>query len=648
MNVRPHKSIERKIAVRTYLALLLVGLCSSLVLTFLMLGNFEKILLPQFVLKSNVIANSVRSTVADALKLGIPFESLVGMDDYLSDTLIDNSEIEFIEVKSLSGHAYTLHRNGTNQRTSNGEILEVIDADDELPGVTIGLRGSYIQEKLQIMFGDAAVASLVALTVGFEILLFFILIWVLRPIGTWVSMINGFKTGQTQRTLSRAVSGPFSELINLTHQYFQSKTNWATKANTQNAHKDWYEPRAYDVRIVLFLFVFSEELLRSYFPIFVKEIALTNTWLTVDFAIALPIMSYMLFAGLGTLCGGAVIARLGLRNAFKWSVTISTLGLGGLAFATTVTEVIALRTACAIGYAIATVACQVYMAQSSKNDLETTKGLSTFVAAVTAASLCGAPVGAVVAELIGLHAAMLFASSMAFCSWLLFKNLKMPVVGFNAQQKSADGSSTRKNFSELLNNRKIFIILICDVAAGKLMLAGLLFFLTPMLLIQFQFTQTSIGQFFMFYYLPLTIGNMVISRLSPNTQSKTPIMISGALLSGGGALLLYWFNSAVALAVAITCLGLGQSMVLTMTSSLMLAIAKTELPHVSAANTLALARTFDRIGGIVGAALVAFLALIFNYRDTTVFLGVCVLLLGLGNFWLVLRSNNIKQVAAIK
>jgi hypothetical protein len=237
---------------------------------------------------------------------------------------------------------------------------------------------------------------------------------------------------------------------------------------------------------------------------------------------------------------------------------------------------------------------------------------------------------------------------MAFCSWFLFKNLKMPVVDLIAQQESADSSSIRKNFAELLKNRKICIILICDVAAGKLMLAGLLFFLTPMLLIQFQFAQTSIGQFFMFYYLPLTLGNMVISRLSPSSQSKKHIMIAGALLSGAGALLLYWFNSAVALAVAITCLGLGQSLVLTMASSLMLAIAKTELPHVSTANTLALARTFDRIGGIVGAAFVAFFLLVFDYRITTVFLGGCVLVLGLGNFWLGLRSNDVKKVAAIK
>jgi predicted MFS family arabinose efflux permease len=312
------------------------------------------------------------------------------------------------------------------------------------------------------------------------------------------------------------------------------------------------------------------------------------------------------------------------------------------------TEVIALRSISAFGYAIATFACQVYMAQTAKNDSDTTKGLSTFVAAITAGSICGAPVGAVIAELIGLHDAMLCASMTAFCSWLFFMNLKMPRIDNNAQPESSEGLSIRKNFAELLRNRKICIVLISNVATGKFMLAGLLFYLTPLLLIQFQFSQTSIGQFFMFYYVPLAIGNMVISKISPVLQSKIPIMIAGALLSGSGVLLLYWFNSAVSLAVAITCLGIGQSMVLTMTSPLMLAIAKTELPHVSSAHTLALARTFERMGGIFGAALVAFLSLVFDYRVTTVFLGVCVLLLGLGNLGFGLRSNDIKQVAAIK
>jgi len=563
----------------------------------------------------------------------------------LSDTLLDNPEIEFIQVKNSDGHEFALHRSGNTKPHSNEEIIEEIAADDELPGVILGLRASYVQEKLQIMFGDAAVASLVALTIGLEIVLFFAALWIFRPMGTWVSMINGLKTGQTQKNLSQAVSGPLSELVNLTQRYCDSLNNNVFKSISHKTYKDWYEPKAYDVRIVLFLFVFSEELLRSYFPIFVKDIALTNTLVTVDIDIALPIMSYMFFAGLGTLFGGSVIERVGLRNAFKWSVLISTFGLGGLAFATSVPEVIGLRTLCALGYAIATVTCQLYMAQTAKNDAETTRGLATFVAAVTAASLCGAPIGAVVAELVGLHAAMFFASAIAGLSWLFFKGLKMPLTDDQAKPLSTSASSTRINFAALLKNQRICTVLLCNVASGKLMLAGLLFYLTPMLLIQFQFNQTSIGQFFMFYYLPLAIGNMLIARLNIGSHLKIPVMIFGAVLSCAGALLLHWFNSAVALAIAITCLGLGQSMVLTMAASVMLAISRSELPHISTAHTLALMRTFDRIGGILGAALVAVLSLLFDYREATVWLGACVLVLVLGNLGLALPSRQLKQVS---
>ena len=181
MNKLATKSFERKLATRTSLLLLFVGLCSSLLLTFLMLSNFEKIILPQVLLKSNVIANAVRTTVADALKLGIPYNALVGMEDYLSDTLLDNPEIEFIKVKSLEGKEYSLYRDGKNQNRSNGEIFEEIAADEELPSVTVGLRATYAQEKLHIMFGDAAVALFVALLFGFEIILFYAVFWFLRP-----------------------------------------------------------------------------------------------------------------------------------------------------------------------------------------------------------------------------------------------------------------------------------------------------------------------------------------------------------------------------------------------------------------------------------------------------------------------------------
>jgi predicted MFS family arabinose efflux permease len=239
----------------------------------------------------------------------------------------------------------------------------------------------------------------------------------------------------------------------------------------------------------------------------------------------------------------------------------------------------------------------------------------------------------VIAESIGMPGAMMVGGATAFCSWLLFRGLAMPQAQ-NNQPDLTDAKATTRSFSELLKNRRIWIILLCDVASGKLMLSGLLFYLTPILLLQFRFTQTSIGQFFMFYYVTVAVGNLLISRANPNPKNKQTLMIVGALLTGTGGLLMAWFHTPLALAGAITLLGIGQSLVLAPTMSVLLATASTELPHIEPAHTLALARTFDRIGGIFGAALVAVLSLRFDYQGTAVCLGIIVTVLALGNLGL--------------
>jgi hypothetical protein len=96
------------------------------------------------------------------------------------------------------------------------------------------------------------------------------------------------------------------------------------------------------------------------------------------------------------------------------------------------------------------------------------------------------------------------------------------------------------------------------------------------------------------------------------------------------------------------CIGLGQSMVLTMSTSVILSITRAELPHISTPNTLALARAFERVGGVLGAGIVAIFSLSFNYREAAVGLGICVLVLCLGNLGLVLRSTVNKQASLQK
>jgi predicted MFS family arabinose efflux permease/HAMP domain-containing protein len=623
-------SIERLLAKKIYLSLLLLSLTTALILTWLTLAKFEQILSPQVLSKSSVIGSSVRTTVEDAVKFGIPFDSLVGMNDYLAETLKENPEIAYISVQRDGSTSYTLSRSDRADRDSAKVIDVTLEATHTAPRVIVGVRAAYIQEKLYIMFGDAAVVSLVALILGLEIALFFAARWILRPIDTWRAMIQGLQAGQTQKDIKKKEYGPFAELVRLSNDKIavlrgQLGFNHRIKVMTQ----EWYEPKARDVRGALFLFVFSEELLRSFLPLYIKTMVGASSPLHMQVAISAPIMGYMLMAGIGTLFGSGLIERMGLHRAFGLSVLISTLSLIGLAFSHTLTEIIIWRCIAALGYAFATIACQVYIARTASNSDANLKGLSIFVAAVTAACICGAPIGAVVADIFGQSIALLFAATICLLSWFFFRGVSLPNVADNVTSKPA-GVPATAGFGALFKNKRIQLAMWCGVMPGKLMMAGMLFYITPLLLQQYQLSQASIGQFFILYYALLSAGNVVISRMKLDLQAKVRLVVVGGFLSGAGALVMYWFDSPIALALAIISFGLGQSLLITPVTAVILNIVQTEIPSLQSSRALALSRAVERVGGILGAALAAVFSAYMGYREASVLLGVLVIFLGLG------------------
>ncbi len=627
-------SIERTLAKRTYALFLLCSVAAVALLTWFTLVHFERILLPQVLAKSDVIASSVRTTIEEATGLGIPYDSLVGVEDFLSDTLIENPEIAFIKVQREGMREYVKARSGSAGAANQEVVLRQIDAAGDAPRVIVAVRASYVQEKLQVMVGDALVVSVVALIAGLEIALFFMVRWIMRPIDTWRAMIGGMQSGQLDRELKQPEYGPFSELLRLSNDKITTlRKRFSGGAPSADGRGGWYQPQARDVRMALFLFVLSEELLRSFLTLYVKEFADPSNRLNTELAISAPIIAYMFVAGVGTLFGSGLVDRLGLRRAFGLSVIVSTVSLCGLAAAHSVTEIVIWRSVSAFGYAVATIACQVFIARTGTAGGANVRALSIFVAAVTAACICGAPIGAVLADMLGKPAALLFAALMAVLSWAFFSKITMPPA-----PAGKDGEGPERGmagFGALLRCRAILTAMVCGVLPGKLMMAGMLFYITPLLLQQYQLSQASIGQFFILYYVLLSLGNAVISRADPKLRTKTMLVIAGAVTSGAGGLIMIWFNTPLALALVIVCFGLGQSILLTPLTTVILDIAARELPDVSPSRALALARAFERVGGITGAVLAAVLSATLGYRSATALLGIIVLTLGLGTLSLL-------------
>ena len=621
-------TIEQSLAKRTYILLLVVSLSAAFLLTWMAAQRFEKILLPQVLAKSNVIGLSVQNTVEDALKLGIPFESLVGIHEFLSDTLAENPEIAFIQVQRDGHPGYLQKRTGVTDIHAANIVTQQIAASGSAPGVTIGVRASYLYEKLYVMFGDAAVMSLVALVTGLEIALFFAFRWLLRPFDTWRAMISGLASGDIDRDLRQPGRGPFADLLHVSNQKIAAlRAARPQGAQVKTKLQEWYRPLARDVRLALFLFVLSEELLRSFFPLYVKELVDTTSRLGAELAITAPLMAYMFFASIGTLFGGNMVDRFGLGRAFGVAVGLQVCSLCGLAAASTLVEVVVWRSVAAIGYAVATIACQVYIARTVESG-GNTRGFAVFVAAVTAACICGAPIGAVLADIFGKPAALLCAAGVGVLSWLVYRGVPLPPNPAHAAQ--GDSRAMTGGMRELLNNRRVQLLMCCAVAPGKLMLSGLLFYITPLLLFQYGLSQASSGQFFILYYAMLMFGNALSSRLVGNVHAQARLITIGAFLTGAGALLMFRFDSPLALAGAITCFGGGQSLVLAPVTAVLLKIVAQDLPRVAPPKAIALSRIFERIGGIAGAALGAVLSAKLGYQGAVAMLGALVIVVAFG------------------
>jgi predicted MFS family arabinose efflux permease len=623
-------SLERRIAHQLAWSLVALSLAAVVLLTWMTLSEFEKIILPQILSKSGALSTDIQTTIADAEQLGIPYDNLVGVDSFLNDIIHDNPEVVTVSIKKRNQLEYSASNVSEKKRMKDSELVHYdLAQSDEAPAVRISISANYIQEKLSVMIGDAAVVSLVALVISLEFALFFLCIWVLRPFDILRGLVFGLESGRFKHSLDAHVRGPLASLIHLTSQRISQLS--ANKAsNWLEEQMSLSKAHVRDVRTPLFLFVFSEELLRSFLPVFVKDLVVASSPMATQLAIAAPLFAYMVMAGVLTLVGGKLIDKFSIRQVFSWGVIVSCLGLTALAVVHTVSGVVVARSLCAIGYAIATIACQSYISKNTAPTQSRARGLSVFVGTVTAACICGAPIGALIAELLGVRVAFVFAALLTLLSLVLFSRLTQSDKKTDHSTAQTNTDNDKTSFGALMRNSNILFAVCCGVMPGKLMLAGFLFYITPLLLQKFGLSQALIGQFFIMYYFTLFLGNFLISRLDLPQQTAARVVLFGGIMTGLGVVPLIWFASPAGLAMAIICFGFGQSIMLTPMLSIVGHVARQEISALAVTKALALARMFERVGGVVGVLLAAVLSATIGYRDACIVLGFLSSILGCG------------------
>ena len=122
-----------------------------------------------------------------------------------------------------------------------------------------------------------------------------------------------------------------------------------------------------DVRIPLFIFVFADELQKSFMPVFVKEVGTGLTFLPLDVLLGLPIMAFMAMIAIFTPLAGRWSDMYGSKKIYLFGLIPAFSGHLFCGFATDVIWIVFGRGLTGFGYAMIVICCQGYIAGISES-----------------------------------------------------------------------------------------------------------------------------------------------------------------------------------------------------------------------------------------------------------------------------------------
>jgi predicted MFS family arabinose efflux permease len=371
------------------------------------------------------------------------------------------------------------------------------------------------------------------------------------------------------------------------------------------------------VRTPLFLFVFAEELSRSFFPIYVRDLYDPSTGLSPDLAIGLPISIFMLIAAIATPVAGLWSDRIGRRPIFLMGAIPAALGLALTGFAQGLWDLLAFRCLSAAGYGMVFIACQGYVLDNTSGE-NRAKGIAIYVGAIMAADICGPAIGGIMADRVGFRATFFLAAVLTLISSVMVYQILSDDTGVRERRRALSAG----DFKLLLSNPRFLVLLGLAAMPAKLLLTGFLFYLAPLYLLSLGNTQSSIGRIMMAYGVATLLITPVAANLADKLNRGTAFVAGGGFLAGLGLLALLLDDGSWPMVAAIALLGVGQAISISPQLALVPQICRREIEQVGITTTVAVYRIVERLGGVLGPFVVGALVASSGYIHAVMYTGL--------------------------
>ncbi|MGE4280741.1 MAG: MFS transporter [Magnetospirillum sp.] len=684
---------SRSLLVRLLMLAVLVLVPPMGLASFMALDRFEQGMNPELDRKAAAVGRDLVVQVERAVAYGIPVDKLVGVDEFFAQVLSGNPEIRYLGITgtdggilflrgALSGQlAETYHQQSGGltgaQDSVDGTTTQIGDfVDLALPvkgraglvgAVHVGFDQGYISSRLFSIFYDIAVVLGASLIVAFEILLFVVVFNVSGPMKLVAEAIEYGKKGDFTRMPGIRADdevGHFARVFNATMRQVDSayrglmayidevrtghfdrdaaekageiaeRVRFLFRFDASGAPSFLREKLSSDVRLPLFLFIFAEEISRSFMPLYAQSLPLRLAWLTPEVMIALPIAVFMTGIAIGSLWGGVVTERLGSRRVFQIGLVPAALGCLMSGLSQSVFELSLWRGIAGLGYALVTVACQGYISKTGGGSRQSS-GLGSYVGAVLSAALCGTVLGGVMADRIGFAPTFFVSTGLVVVSGILLGYLLEKAAP--DQDATTESKDDQRGLSRIFLNWRFSVLVLFAAIPAKIALTGFFFFLVPLMLWNSGHELPEIARIMVLYPLVMLAVSYYATRFSDQWGWRVGQIAVGGILGGAGILLAALFDGTLPLLVGIVFLGVAHGMSASPQLALIPDICWVECHHYGRTRVLALLRTLERVGSVIGPVLAAIFLPLWGAEGAIVAVGSVVL--GMAAIFAMLASR---------
>ena len=389
------------------------------------------------------------------------------------------------------------------------------------------------------------------------------------------------------------------------------------------------------VKPIFFLAVFLENLMYSFLPKYVQDIAVSSGKSLVY--VSAPFTAYYLFFALSLIPSGHFSERYGPKPLILTGLILASASVFGLALPLGIVEMTGLRAISGVGQGMLFIGIQAYILAVASPEKKT-QGAGIIVFGFQGGMISGMAIGSLLVTYLDPQGVFVLSAAIGFAT-AVYSLVLIPRIG----QRQHSGAryvaihGILGNLGKLFRDSEFLKTMFCIGVPAKAILTGTITFALPLLLGQYEYRQEEIGQIIMLYGIGVVASSFYVSRLVDRTGNTRTVLFWGAVLSGLGLIFMGVMDprvlnsgsfGTVVVVTGVLMVGFAHGFI---NAPVVTHIAHTELASEIGANSATTAYRFlERIGHVAGPLLVGQLFLMWGQSPHVLAaMGVATVILGL-------------------